>query len=161
MFIKPVFAQEICNPVLPWTCSQSGENMLGKIISSSLAFILVIASILAFFFLVLGGIQWITSGGDKAGLEAARNRIMHAVIGLILVAASWAIMTFVFQWLGISFPTFSIPTISQSPPGGGTGIPSDCVKNDACAIELERPTACSSPRPFCRKFDGVWACCPN
>lgn len=75
---------------------------LGVLIGAALAFALIIAAILAFIFLILGGLQWITSGGDKAQLEAARGKITNAIVGLIVVAASWGIMLLVQQFLGLS-----------------------------------------------------------
>lgn len=78
------------------------EN-LGKLIQSLIGTLLIISALLAFFFLILGGIQWITSGGDKAGMEAARNKITHAIVGLIIVGAAWAIMILVQNFLGTTF----------------------------------------------------------
>jgi len=75
---------------------------VGQLISAAVGTLLIIASLLAFFFLILGGIQWITSGGDKAGMEAARNKITHAIVGLIIVGAAWAIMLLVQNFLGVS-----------------------------------------------------------
>ncbi len=84
---------------------------LGKIISSVFAFLLIVAGLLAFAYLVIGGIQWITSGGDKAGLEAARNKIIHAIVGLIVVFSAWAITLLLQQFLGITIlGNLSIPT---------------------------------------------------
>jgi len=75
---------------------------LGQLISALVGSLLIIAALLAFFFLILGGIQWITSGGDKAGMEAARNKITHAIVGLIIVGAAWAIMILIQNFLGIT-----------------------------------------------------------
>jgi hypothetical protein len=74
----------------------------GKLISAAVGTLMIIAALLAFFWLILGGIQWITAGGDKAGMEAARNKITHAIVGLIIVGAAWAIMLLVQNFLGIS-----------------------------------------------------------
>lgn len=74
----------------------------GKVISSTFAFLLIVAGLLAFAYLIIGGIQWITSGGDKAGLEAARNRIVHAIVGLIVVFSAWAITLLIQQFIGVS-----------------------------------------------------------
>lgn len=76
---------------------------LGKLLSATVGTILIIAALLAFIYLLLGGIQWITSGGDKAGMEAARNKITHAIVGLIIVGAAWAIMILVQEFLGTKF----------------------------------------------------------
>jgi len=75
---------------------------VGELISALVGTLLIIAALVAFIYLILGGIQWITSGGDKAGMEAARNKITHAIVGLIIVGAAWAVMALVQNFLGIS-----------------------------------------------------------
>lgn len=75
---------------------------IGQLISALVGTLLIIAALLAFFYLILGGIQWITSGGDKAGMEAARNKITHAIVGLIIVGAAWAVMLLVQNFLGVT-----------------------------------------------------------
>lgn len=84
---------------------------LGELISAAVGALLVIAALLAFFYLILGGIQWITSGGDKTGMEAARNKITHAVVGLVIVGAAWAIMVLVQNFLGVTIigDTLTLP----------------------------------------------------
>jgi len=77
-------------------------GQLGMLLSAVVGSLLIIAALLAFFYLILGGIQWITSGGDKAGMEAARNKITHAIVGLVIVGAAWAIMILVQNFLGIT-----------------------------------------------------------
>lgn len=76
-------------------------SSIGQLISALVGTLLIIAALLAFIYLILGGISWITSGGDKAGMESARNKITHAIVGLIIVGAAWAIMVLVQQFLGI------------------------------------------------------------
>jgi len=67
--------------------------------------------VLFFFMLVIGGIQWIMSGGDKAKTEEARNRITAALIGLIIVFAAWLIIILVQNVFGVSLLNFTIPNI--------------------------------------------------
>jgi cbb3-type cytochrome oxidase subunit 3 len=73
--------------------------------------ILVIAGVIFFFMLVIGGIKWILSGGDKSSTEAARNQITAALIGLVIVFAAWAILTLVGNIFGISLLSLTIPQI--------------------------------------------------
>ncbi|MDQ3008379.1 MAG: pilin [bacterium] len=73
---------------------------LGSLINAVLSFVMVIAALLVFAYLILGGIEWITSGGDKGKTESARNKITAAVIGLIILAASYAILTVVLRFIG-------------------------------------------------------------
>lgn len=100
--MKKVFAED-ASIVVPQQGTGFKIDNLGTLISSAVSAMLIIAAILAFIYLVLGGIQWITSGGDKAGMEGARNKITHAIVGLIVVAAAYAIMILVSNFLGISF----------------------------------------------------------
>lgn len=99
MFGK-VFADDVTLNIKQPSNVRIGD--LGSLISALVGALLVVAALLAFFFLILGGIQWITSGGDKTGMEAARNKITHAIVGLVIVGAAWAIMMLIQSFLGIS-----------------------------------------------------------
>ena len=72
----------------------------GSFVNSLLTAILVIAALLVFGYLIWGGFQWIGSGGDKGKTEAARNRIMAAIVGLIILAGSYAVLTIILRFLG-------------------------------------------------------------
>ena len=72
-----------------------------SLISFILRLVLAVGALLVFGFLIMGGIQWITSGGDKGKTESARNTITAAIIGLIILAASWAILNLVLGFLGL------------------------------------------------------------
>ena len=74
---------------------------IGKLISSLVSVVFIIAGILTFAFLVMGGIEWLTSGGDKTKTEQARNRITAALVGLAIIAASWALMQLISYFFGI------------------------------------------------------------
>ena len=74
---------------------------IGKLISSAIQIAFIIAGILTFAFLVIGGIEWLTSGGDKTKTQVARDRITAALVGLAIVAASWAIIQLISIFFGI------------------------------------------------------------
>lgn len=65
---------------------------LGKFISVLTSVAFIVAGLAAFAYLVLGGFQYITSGGDKAAAQGARDRITYAILGLAIIAASAAII---------------------------------------------------------------------
>lgn len=85
---------------------------IGRLISSAIQLLLIGAGMIAFLYLLMGGIQWITSGGDKAGVDAARAKILAAVIGLVIVFATWALIRFIEAFLGVTIISgpISIPT---------------------------------------------------
>ncbi|PIY79615.1 MAG: hypothetical protein COY81_01630 [Candidatus Pacebacteria bacterium CG_4_10_14_0_8_um_filter_43_12] len=78
------------------------SDNLGGLINSVLNIVMVVALLMVFLYLIMGGIQWITSGGDKGKTEEARNKITAAVIGIIILAAAYALVQFVAWILGFS-----------------------------------------------------------
>lgn len=68
-----------------------------ELINRVINLVFIIAAALTFFYLIFGAISWITSGGDKGKVEAARNKITAAVIGLLILAATWGIFTLLVQ----------------------------------------------------------------
>jgi hypothetical protein len=54
-----------------------------------------IVGIIAVVMIIVGGIRYITSGGDSGNVTAAKNTILYAVIGLIVVALAQIIVKFV------------------------------------------------------------------
>ena len=105
MLIKEIFAQGQ-DPIELGVPANSGfenlENLqFGGIISAGIQLLLVISAIVFFFILVLGGVKWITSGGDKAKTEGARNQITAALVGLVIVFAAWAVIQIIQTFFGI------------------------------------------------------------
>ena len=65
---------------------------------------IILAGIMLLAFLVWGGIEWLTSGGDKGKIENARSKITSALIGVAVVAASYAIWKLALTFFGIDAP---------------------------------------------------------
>jgi hypothetical protein len=78
-----------------------GYKELGPFIANLVNIAVIVSGILVFLYLVMGGVEWITSGGDKAHVENAQKRITNAIIGLAIVAASWAIWRIVKVFFGL------------------------------------------------------------
>jgi len=97
--------------------AQKVDAGFGAYLGSLLGGIMLLATILTLLYLVWGGIEWITSGGDKGKTEKARDRMTQAVIGLVVLGASVAILVLVQSFLGSSFLKFT----GGSLPGGGSG----------------------------------------
>lgn len=87
---------------------------LGDLFSVLLTITFFLAGLAFFINLLVGGMQWIASGGDPKALESARGRIMHALVGLLIVVAAFSVALIIETTLGIKIVTgFCIPT-----PGG-------------------------------------------
>lgn len=109
------YLAQIKNPVLPGILGQGpkeqGPKAVGLLIGNLVGLLFIGGFILTLFFLITGAISWVTSGGDKNNLENARNRIVHAIMGMIILAAVWAIFTLVGQFIGLDVKKLPIPTI--------------------------------------------------
>lgn len=111
--MNPVFAQDP-------TISDIGQYLTAFSIKSIYQFfpsvwgiLLAFATLIAFVLLLIGGIQWITSGGDKEAMAVARGRITAALIGLIIVFSAWAIAGLLRNFFGF--------------PSGGGGVAGRCT----------------------------------
>jgi len=106
-------AQSIENPILGSLSGMSGTDFIQGLLRSLINLGLIIGVVIFFFMFLLGGIQWISSGGDKVAAEAARGRLTSAVLGLIILFAIFAIMglvesVFGFDILILDFGALSI-----------------------------------------------------
>lgn len=67
---------------------------------------LLFAGIVALFMIILGGIKFLTSGGDPKQVEGARNTLTWAIIGLILILLSFFILNLIGFITGVNLSKF-------------------------------------------------------
>lgn len=82
-----------------------------RLAAAGINLILVLAGLVAFFFFLWGGLQWILAGGDKEATEKARKRITSSLIGLVIIFSTYAFIALVGQFLGVSLLNFSIQNV--------------------------------------------------
>lgn len=73
---------------------------LAQWINAVLSLVMVVAGLLVLVYLIWGAFDWLTSGGDKGKIDAARQKMTAAVVGIIIVSASYAILLLVLTFLG-------------------------------------------------------------
>ncbi|USN53321.1 MAG: hypothetical protein H6760_04110 [Candidatus Nomurabacteria bacterium] len=69
------------------------QTVIVNIIQTLLGF----ASLVALVFVILGGFQWMLSAGNDEKIARAKKTISAAIIGIIIVLISWAIVQFVIN----------------------------------------------------------------
>lgn len=74
------------------TVKNLGENIWGIVNVS-----LVLVGLLAAIMIIYGGIKYIIARGDENAAEEAKKTILYAVIGLIVIGLSGAIIKFVIR----------------------------------------------------------------
>ena len=87
--------------------------------STIFGFLTTVAGLAFLLYFALGAITWITSGGEPQKLEAARNQMIAAGIGLVAVIAAYTVAGIVAIVLGIDIlnPTLML----QNLVAGGVG----------------------------------------
>lgn len=76
-------------------------SLFAQIISGTIGIITLIAFIWFIFLLITGAISYMSAGGDKVKLEAARKRITTGLIGVVIVVAGIFIVRFIATLLGL------------------------------------------------------------
>lgn len=79
------------------TSGANGESTLSSIASRVVNIFSLIVGVAAVFMIVYGGFRYITSGGDSGRVGNAKNTLIYAIVGLIIVALAQAIVHFVLN----------------------------------------------------------------
>ena len=103
-------------------CATTGKCELNDFIKLAINvanWILGITGSLALAFFIYGGVMFLVSAGNTERVTKAKQIIIGAVIGLIIVFASYTIIRFVFQAGGLNWQGKSeVPPPAQTTQGG-------------------------------------------
>jgi hypothetical protein len=94
---------ELTEETLGTTAVESSTALAGgdvrqtaaRLINVALGFLAIIAVIIV----LVGGFQYMLSGGDTSKTESARKMIVSGIIGLAIILSAWAITSFVISRL--------------------------------------------------------------
>ena len=102
-FVNPVYAEDQIVRIGEEVSKGGffGYTCIANLVANAISVAFIVAAVATFVFLVYGGINWLTSGGDKTRIETAQKMITNAIIGLAIVAASYAIYNLVLDFMGI------------------------------------------------------------
>ena len=76
------------------------DTAISDNVKSALRVFQIIIGVLAIFYMVYAGMKFITSSGSSDGVKTAKNTILYASIGLIIVILSEGIIQFVLRRFG-------------------------------------------------------------
>ena len=68
----------------------TADNIVGKLIGDILPYVLGIAGFLTVIFVIISGIQFVTSSGNPEAAAAARSRLIFALVGFALIILAFA-----------------------------------------------------------------------
>ncbi len=93
----------------------SNEKKLDESVTNILYAIIAALGLVAVAFIVVGGINYITSNGDASKVEKAKKTILYACIGLVICALSFAIVNFTISNILEQGSSSSSSSSSSSP----------------------------------------------
>lgn len=93
-----------------------GAEGLSNFLSKIVELIFAAATIIFVFMVLITGVQWILSGGDKEAVSNARKRLTWAIIGIVFLALSFIILRVLGQITGFEF--FAGQNVEQFSPAG-------------------------------------------
>ena len=78
-------------------CNQNGDpkQKVNDLLTTVINIFSLIVGIIAVVMIIIGGLKYITSGGESSNITGAKNTILYAVIGLVVVALAQFIVRFV------------------------------------------------------------------
>jgi len=80
-------------------CSKAEEapERVNAIIATVINIFSVVVGVVSVIMIIIGGLKYITSGGDSGNVTGAKNTILYAIIGLVIVALAQVIVNFVLS----------------------------------------------------------------
>lgn len=82
--------QQFLRPIEP-----TGPFDLGQFFITIFNYLILIAGVLAIFYLIWAGIQYITASTDEDKAKKAKTGIFNAIIGIVVIILSYAIISWV------------------------------------------------------------------
>jgi hypothetical protein len=77
------------------SCTPSDGGSLSNLVRTLINIFSWIVGVVSVLMIIYGGFRYITSGGESGGVTSAKNTIMYAVIGLVIVALAQIIVRYV------------------------------------------------------------------
>lgn len=94
--LKPEYAATVPTSTDPGS-RVAPINIILQLIAGSLIYA---AGPIAVLMIAIGGFRYVTSRGDQTAMEGAKKTIMWAIIGLLVIIISYAIVTNIIQIIG-------------------------------------------------------------
>ena len=109
---------KLINPIGGTSSTPRGETDVMKILGLTINYALGIIGSLTLVVFVYGGVLWLTSGGTPEKIKTGSQAMMWAVIGLVVIFASYAILSTIISGLGVRGAGSGLPAPATTPQSG-------------------------------------------
>ncbi len=87
------------NPGQCVTAGGQAVSSINNLVKTAVNLLSAIVGIVAVIMIIVGGFRYVTSGGNDTSVTAAKNTILYAIIGLVVVALAQIIVRFTLSKL--------------------------------------------------------------
>lgn len=94
---SPAFEQERQADVFADAAGLNKSVTIGQVVGNLIKIALSLLAIIFIVLLVYAGFQWMTAEGNEDKVTKAKETIVRAIIGLVIIIAAYSITYFVFQ----------------------------------------------------------------
>jgi len=77
--------------------TKAGATKVSSTVKTVIQIFQTIVGLISVIMIIFGGLKYITSGGNDGSVKGAKNTILYAVIGLVIVAIAQFIVAFVLN----------------------------------------------------------------
>ncbi|MDP3963035.1 MAG: hypothetical protein Q8Q39_00910 [bacterium] len=133
---------------LPNFAGEEAPDTLAELVRFIYRWMTRIVAIAAFIMLVVGGMQYVFSGGNQSKASDAKDQIVHALLGLAVVLASYLILNTINPSL-VNFGSTELPN-TNLPVSQNFDAPPESQSEGRCFDTSELGSAA------CRALGGNW-----
>ncbi len=133
MFV--LIAQAITNPAVPAVFGSVEPNVaLTSIIVTIWRTAITLGGLALLVMLIMGALEWITAGGEKGKIQAARDRMTQSVVGMLVLVGTVAISLFISSVLGIQLLN---PNFADNLSGNSGTVVTPCIPRPGAPCPLQ------------------------
>jgi hypothetical protein len=91
--------EDICQGVAitGGNCDDDASSTINSTVETVINLLSIVVGVVAVIMIIIGGFKYITSSGDSNNVTNAKNTILYAIIGLVVVALAQVIVIFVLD----------------------------------------------------------------
>ena len=77
------------------SCKENSQNSYRFLAQRNINIFSLVVGVVSVIMIIIGGFRYIISGGDSSSVQGAKNTILYAIVGLLIVVFAQVIIRFV------------------------------------------------------------------
>ena len=78
----------------------NSSQSLSDLVANVIRILLIFAGVIAIVFVIIGGYQYVVSGGNEETAEKGKKTLINAIIGIVVIVLAYAIINVIVNLVG-------------------------------------------------------------